>query len=673
MRRKMVGSGRPKILDGLALSMLGRRRLRAAVPLVIAGVVLLVYAFTLYPGVAGGDSGEIAAAVATGGVIHPPGYPLYALLGKLFVQLPLGNPAWRLNLLSAVCDAGAASILYLAVAHWSGSLWAGGTTAGLFAFSPVIWRYALCAEVFALNNLLVALLVLLAVLYDDRAELGYALWGAFVFGLGVSNHHTIIFTGAPLLAWAVWRGHRALRVPRDVVILLALFGAGLLPYLYLPIAAAGSSPVSWGASSTWTGFWTHVLRREYGTLHLAVSGIAPAASASATAAAWARDLVESPGAWCLPLGALGVAACARSWRRRPLGLVFLAAPLVSLGVIALLGNLPVYNPLYRWIVARFWQQPDIFVFVLCGLGVAELKRWLPRKVAIAVAVLVSLLSFGMHLRACNRHQSSLVRSYGAEILRAAPPGALLLTRGDLITNTVRYLQAVERQRPDVRVVDEELLGLTWARPKLAAEYPDVAIPAGRYMPGSPDGFAIKELLDANIARAPILVCGGVKQGDTSADSTYGRWPLGLCEIVHVGTEPVNLDDWLSQSQRALPHIDFSGQPRPSGSPEDVVWSDYWEVRQARAAQLLAVAGADPARRKYVGLAAGLLQQIVDDNPEAAPHVYKNLALALGRFGLDTPEERARTAAAWRRYLEVAPTSDPQIPAIERELTRLNDR
>jgi hypothetical protein len=56
----------------------------------------------------GGDSGELAAAVATGGVIHPPGYPLYALLGNLFVLLPHGTLAWRMNLMSAACDAGAA-------------------------------------------------------------------------------------------------------------------------------------------------------------------------------------------------------------------------------------------------------------------------------------------------------------------------------------------------------------------------------------------------------------------------------------------------------------------------------------------------------------------------------------------------------------------------------------
>jgi hypothetical protein len=46
----------------------------AGMAALVAAFVLIVYARTLYPGVAGGDSGELAGAIATGGVIHPPGY-----------------------------------------------------------------------------------------------------------------------------------------------------------------------------------------------------------------------------------------------------------------------------------------------------------------------------------------------------------------------------------------------------------------------------------------------------------------------------------------------------------------------------------------------------------------------------------------------------------------------
>ena len=55
-----------------------------------------VYANTLNPTIVGGDSPEFANVACTGGVPHPPGYPLLALLSQAFVwAVPLGSVAWR--------------------------------------------------------------------------------------------------------------------------------------------------------------------------------------------------------------------------------------------------------------------------------------------------------------------------------------------------------------------------------------------------------------------------------------------------------------------------------------------------------------------------------------------------------------------------------------------------
>jgi hypothetical protein len=630
---------------------------------------LVVYVRSLYPDVAGGDSGELVSAVATGGVIHPPGYPLYALLGRLFTLLPLGTVAWRLNLFSAACDAAAASVLLLAVARFTDSRWAGATAAALFAFAPGIWRYAICAEVFALNNLACAVLLLLAVLYDATGRRRYALGGAWAFGLGLANHHTIALAALPIVAWAGWRSRGALLRPRTAIRLALAFAAGLLPYLYLVVAARHPPAVSWGSTSTWDGFWTHVLRREYGSFQLAVSGIARGADRfgpGSILAAWAVDLFDQLNWWGVPLAVIGVVGCVRAGRRRPLSLVLLVAPLLSVAVFALLGNLPV-SGIFRGIVARFWQEPDLFVFALCGVGLAELERRAPRWVPIGVCAAVVASSLVVRFAATSRRGNRIVRSYGAEILRAAPRGALLLTRGDLITNTVRYLQSVEGERGDVRVVDLELLGLTWYGPR----HPEIALPGPRYMPGASDGFTMAQLLDANVGSSPVLLCGGPKADDHSADARYGRWPFGLCEAVHSGSEPVNVERYLAESEAALPRVDFADEARPEGSWEDVVWKDCWEARQARAAHLLEIAGADPARRRYIAVAVTLFEGIVRDNPDVPGHVYRNLAVALGRQGLDTAERRAEARAAWRKYLETAPKGDPYTKAVEEEVERLS--
>src|SRR5512133_2791925 len=149
-----------------------------------------IYLLTLCPTVVGGDAGELITVAARGGVAPPPGYPLFSILGKLFSLLPWGSVAWRVNLLSATCGAGAAVLLFLAVCRWTKAPWAGLLSAGLFAFSPLAWRYAVTAEVFALNDLLLAAMLLLAARHAEARDVKGLIAFAAVAGLGLSNHHT---------------------------------------------------------------------------------------------------------------------------------------------------------------------------------------------------------------------------------------------------------------------------------------------------------------------------------------------------------------------------------------------------------------------------------------------------------------------------------------------------
>ena len=86
--------------------------------------ILLIYGRTLYPGVAGGDSGELIITAYGLGVAHPPGYPLYTLLGHVITWLPVGSIAWRVNLLSAILDAIAAGLLFRLTWRMSKDVWA---------------------------------------------------------------------------------------------------------------------------------------------------------------------------------------------------------------------------------------------------------------------------------------------------------------------------------------------------------------------------------------------------------------------------------------------------------------------------------------------------------------------------------------------------------------------
>src|SRR5438445_4957639 len=80
---------------------------------IAAVAVLLLYVVTLAPTTAMWDASEYITAAYTLGIPHPPGNPLFVLLGRVASLLPFGGIAYRVNLLAAVSSAASAGIWFL--------------------------------------------------------------------------------------------------------------------------------------------------------------------------------------------------------------------------------------------------------------------------------------------------------------------------------------------------------------------------------------------------------------------------------------------------------------------------------------------------------------------------------------------------------------------------------
>jgi len=204
-------------------------------PLSLLGLgSLLLYSLTLLPTV--GHTGDTAKFQFVGyvlGIPHPPGYPLYMLLSWLWTHLvPVGEVAWRMNLLSAVCATAAVVLVAAAVGQVERRRWA-VLAAAVLAVSKQFWMHAVIAEVYALLAVFVALVLLFTVRWHRTRQPRDLAVAVLIWGVALA-HHPLILTVAPGLAAAVLVTDRTvLRDPRPWLAGAIGVAVGLGFYAYL--------------------------------------------------------------------------------------------------------------------------------------------------------------------------------------------------------------------------------------------------------------------------------------------------------------------------------------------------------------------------------------------------------------------------------------------------------
>lgn len=476
------------------------------VALLVGLAALAVYLLTLAPSITwrhdGADSGELAAAAAVLGVPHPPGYPTWTLLAWLFTHLPVGELARRVALLSALSAAAAAGMVaWLVQALWpqQPGVRAAAVLAGLaLAFQFTFWSQAILVEVYALHALFVALIAALILPQSPKA-LARRRTAAFLFGLGLGNHLSLVFV-APWLLLDMQRPGRA--AVRELSGLLLLGLAGLLVYLYLPLAASRHPALLWGDPTTPSGFWWLVSAKLYRGAPFGLT----VPEMLTRLRAWA-GLLAQPLAWPgLVLVALGLWRLATQARR-------LAVATVSIAILV-----AIYALGYATVDAFVYLLP---VFLLAALwqaaGVLAVAAWVAQRRAARLVWLVYLLPallLRQNWAGVDLSHDQTARQYAQDALAAAAPNALLIGSGDEHTFALWYVQDGLGERPDVVVVERTLWNLDWYRRHVAQRWPDLAVSAG------PD---VSDLIESQLDHRPIFTT----DPDEDLALRYDLQPVGV--------------------------------------------------------------------------------------------------------------------------------------------------
>lgn len=422
----------------------------------VAGLVLVLYAASAPRTVALEDDGLFILSSYFLGIEHPPGYPLFTLVGHLFSQLPLGSVAYRVHLASALFGALSIGIAYLcARALGLGRVAALGAAAGL-GVSPVFWSQAIIAEVYTLNTLFFLLLVLLGLRAcpphagADVRPSGPLLAGtALLFGLSLSNHYPLMLLVAPAFAVLLWPARRELL--RRFGGLAWLFLLGLLPYAWLVYRSWAPLPISfYGPLETVKEVWFFISREGYAQID------------QSTTADWldrirffeyqAGQLVVQFAFFGTLLAAAGFVAQWRLLGRRVAAFLTIAFLMSTVMLLTLLNfdydsmHKHIYHvyPLPAYAVAALWM----------GLGIS----WLTQRYALsrrqtagaAAAVLAAIAVVGARENFFEDH------AWGARLARTVlalvPKNAVVLGQGDPDLVPMAYFHMIENRRPDITLV-----------------------------------------------------------------------------------------------------------------------------------------------------------------------------------------------------------------------------
>ena len=358
-------------------------------------VPLALYVASLHSGVDFWDTGELQTVPYILGIAHPSGFPAYVLIGWVWSHgLPFGDPAYRMNLLSAVAMAAATlalagTLLELEVEP----LFACGA-ALIFAVTRVPWDHATHADVHPLA----------------LAAVGASWWAALRWGRSGSLRALAACAAAAALALAIHSG-MILIVPGIVLAVLArrpawraavrcfALGAALVvgAYAYLPVRSAivyaqrrdptlelGLPPGRpfWDSDhpSTWAGFRSEVGGGEFGAAHAlgklvdpAVIGQLPARFGRAAAGDLAGGIML-----------VALAGFVAVLRRSPLAAIGMAGG--SLLPVLFVIAYPAESDPERYFLPSYWA---IGVFLVAGAEL--LARGGLRRAPLAIAVLVGTL------------------------------------------------------------------------------------------------------------------------------------------------------------------------------------------------------------------------------------------------------------------------------------------
>lgn len=413
-----------------------------------------LYIFSSFPVFSSGDGGELVTSSYLFGIAHPPGYPLYIELAKLFSFIPIGNIAQRIALVSITSSIVSLYLIYKIALLITKDKFISIFPVILLGVSYSFFYNSIVQKFYTVSLLLILVIIyiLLKEVIQNKVDIKNFYLISFLLGIGFMIHQTVMFLSIPVII-VVFLYYKELIKPKQILIYLILFLAPLLINIHMYVSSIKNRYYAIVKSSNWEEFIRIFLRKNYGvsTDQAVVGGIFSVDGILN----WISNIVHIINVNYTYASILLIfTGFIYLWKlNKKLFIVFFSVFLMFgpvLGKITLSSKLTPWN---SYVVVNQYFLPFLSVLVLLiTFGLYFFFKLVSRKLYYMFAIssyFVAITLLPATFITTNQSKNWVPYYHVKDILSLMPVSSVLIAIGDSYNFGLWYMKLVGRYRDDV--------------------------------------------------------------------------------------------------------------------------------------------------------------------------------------------------------------------------------
>ncbi len=424
--------------------------------------IFQLYLYTMVPAFKNDDSPETITSAYTLGISHPPGYPLFTMAGKVFSLLPIGSPAFRINLFAIFLAMLVLVLFYYLTKDITFQIFNHENKiinfSGVFilAFSYMYWNQAIEAKggIYILNLLFLSALIFLSLRLLNTFNIKYLYLITYIFGLSLTDHWPSVVIFLPVLVYFFYKYREKLIGKNFALCMLYLF-LGLSAYAYLPIRAENENIFVFTVRPYNLNYlFRMIFLRDYGHASFPSMNVKNYHIKEIFSLFFTNIYLF----WIFIV--IGFYALRRA--KKEISFLYLSIFLINLFIVTFSIHL---TEEYEWAAGTF-LMPSLYLLASFSInGIYTVSSILNKKIyknIFSLILIIILLYTGiLHFMANNSRDNFISYDFGNNELITMEPNSFYIPLGDPYVMPISYERMVEHRSGDINVITPYHLSVQW--------------------------------------------------------------------------------------------------------------------------------------------------------------------------------------------------------------------